>query len=129
MHPEIYIAVGGIFVAVSVVLAVALALRAPGRPKALGGDAVDQGVALLLTVLISFAIGNAITVFLDLRAGTYASVALATAITVVSGTIVWRVFRIRARLRQADAGLSPFRLPRSKDGLTPGGQSGSPLPA
>ncbi len=106
----VYAAAALIFAVVALVFAVALAMRSPARPAWSASDAYDQAAAVVLTTLLSIVIGHAATEFFKAEMTFYAAAFLALTILLASVGLIWQVCRIGPRLRNADAGLSPFRL-------------------
>jgi hypothetical protein len=111
--------IAGPMLAVAALLLVVLFMRNPHRPQWMHGQAVDQTVAFALVLVIALAIGLEMSGLFEAGYGASAVAGITGGAIASAATLIWYGFDFTARLRNADAGVSPFRSPRRPAAVIP----------
>jgi hypothetical protein len=105
---------------VASLLLAALIMRNPNSPRWLRSEPSAQAVAFLFTAAFGFGFATDLAKLLGGHASDWFSVATTLAVMVITGALIWFAFDFTGRLRNADAGISPFHRPKRKsNGTTP----------
>jgi len=112
MHSTLLVVTGmaAIAVAVGLFQVAGLCFRNPLRPKWLNIDFVGAATAVGFTALMAVTVANEIAALVIAGANPFLAIAMAPAMIIVAGYLIWRAFRMGERLRQADHSQSPFHL-------------------
>ena len=107
----LFLELAAVIAAVLVCQFVVLLFRDPHRHAILRIDATQTLAAVALVALACLAVGSLIAGLVDAGVNVFATLGVAAALPLVTAFAGERAFRIRERLRRADAGESPFHLP------------------
>lgn len=102
---------------IAVIIAVpltVLAYRNPFRPAWLRTSVADIAGAIGLTLGLSFAVAVEIASLAAMGINAFVALGLIVVVGVGLGIFIWRLLRCSERLREADAGRSPFNAERPR---------------
>lgn len=86
-----------------------LAFRNPHRPAWLRAPIVESVAVVTIVMTITLSVSTLVAGMIGAGLNVFAALAAGAALPLAVAFINERLFRVRARLRQADAGQSPFQ--------------------